>query len=97
MLKKFDVLGNMNFDGVAGHIEIENIKSIIDGDKAICSFTADGEEKEMTLVKVGGKWLIDFDMGDDEISNNADSNSDADAILEDTLSEDAAETEEINE
>ena len=69
MLEKFEQLGNLNGKVKTGEILIENIKCVINDDKAVCSFTADGETKEMLMVKVDGQWLIDFDMGEENMSD----------------------------
>ena len=80
MIDKFEFFGALNGAVGSGRAIIENIKCIVDGDKAICSFTADGESKEMILVRVDGKWLVDFDMGEEAIG---DSDNTADTIVSD--------------
>ncbi|MBS4014532.1 MAG: DUF4878 domain-containing protein [Bacteroidetes bacterium] len=40
--------------------EIKDLECIIEGDKAICSYTIDGEFDQLPLVKQGDKWLVDL-------------------------------------
>jgi len=93
MLEKFESLGNLGGGVESGKALIENIKCFIDGDNAVCTFTADGEDKEMLLVKTDGKWLIDFDM--DEETPDVSDNSDNEPAAVDTL-ESEGETKEEN-
>jgi hypothetical protein len=62
LLEQFDFFGEMNAANKPEKVNIENIRSFIDGDKAVCTYTADGEEGEMTLVKIDGKWYIDINI-----------------------------------
>ena len=39
-------------------IEIQQCK--IDGDKAVCNYKENGEPSQIALVKIDGKWLVDF-------------------------------------
>lgn len=40
--------------------KIENLKCTEEADKAKCTYTADGKEESIDLVKVDGKWLVDM-------------------------------------
>ncbi len=41
-------------------VKVENMKCEVDGDKAHCTFTSDGKEDKLDLVKQEGKWLVDM-------------------------------------
>lgn len=54
-----------SFSGVEGATQtepekIENMKCETNGDKATCTFTKNGEEDKIELVKQDGKWLVDM-------------------------------------
>ena len=36
------------------------MKCTEDGDKAVCEYKEDGEEKKLDLVKKEGKWLVEM-------------------------------------
>jgi len=40
--------------------KIENMKCKIDGDKAACDYTENGEAKKLDLIKKDGKWLVEM-------------------------------------
>ena len=40
--------------------KIEDMKCTEDGDKAVCEYKEDGEEKKLDLVKKEGKWLVEM-------------------------------------
>lgn len=44
----------------AKEVKIENLKCTEEGDKARCTYTVDGKEESIDLVKVDGKWLVDM-------------------------------------
>ena len=85
----FESLGDLNSTGEAGRTMIENVRCIIDGDEAVCSFTADGENQEMILLKIDGKWLVDFEIGEEDIS--AIDEAEADTTVNDSISSDDKE------
>ncbi len=39
---------------------IEDIECVVEGDKAMCSYTVDGEFDQIPLVKQDDKWLVDL-------------------------------------
>lgn len=41
-------------------VKIENMKCNEEGDKAKCTYTVDGKEESIDLVKVDGNWLVDM-------------------------------------
>lgn len=61
-LEKFESLGEMEEGAGPGKSIIEDIKCLVEGDKAVCTFTSDGEPQEMLLVKIDGKWMVDFEI-----------------------------------
>ncbi len=91
MIEKFEFFGNLNGGVETGRTLIENVKCFIDSDNAVCTFNADGKGSEMLLVKVDGKWLVDFDMEEEDLSESDDAATDTSNI--DTLesTEDAVE------
>jgi hypothetical protein len=40
--------------------EIKDLECIIEGEKAICSYTIDGEFDQLPLILKDGKWLVDL-------------------------------------
>ncbi len=40
--------------------DFEMGKCEVDGDKAVCHYTADGKEEKINLVKVDGDWKVDM-------------------------------------
>jgi len=40
--------------------KFENIKVEVDGEKGVCTYTADGDEETMDMVKVEGAWKVDM-------------------------------------
>jgi hypothetical protein len=59
---------------------IDNLTCIVDGDKATCNYTENGEAKTLSLVEKDGKWLVEMkketpDMSTSSSSNNNDNNN----------------------
>ena len=40
--------------------EIKDLECDVDGDKATCTYTKDGEKDKVNLIKEDGKWLVDM-------------------------------------
>lgn len=40
--------------------EIEFDECKIDGDKAVCTYTSEGKEEKIELIKVDGEWKVDM-------------------------------------
>lgn len=45
-------------------------KCNVDGDVAVCSYTTDGVEEKINLVKEDGKWLVDIKKENMQSNNN---------------------------
>lgn len=86
IIESFESLGDLNGVGEPGRTMIENISCIIDGEEAVCTFTADSESQEMILLKIDGKWLVDFEIGEEDIS--ASDEAEADTTVNDSISSD---------
>jgi hypothetical protein len=57
-----DMLENFSKMDVSGtkHGPIENLSCQVDGDKATCSYTENGEAKTLSLIEMNGKWLVEM-------------------------------------
>lgn len=61
MFEALESLGGENFgDDELTPEGVKNIECGIDGDTAICRFEENGEQSEVNLLKVDGKWLVDM-------------------------------------
>jgi len=56
MLERFSQMGGDQ----PKETKIEDMKCTEDGDKAVCEYKEDGEEKKLDLVKKDGKWLVEM-------------------------------------
>jgi hypothetical protein len=89
MLKSFaDMSGDAKKE--VEDVKIENLKAETDGDKAMVTYTIDGKEDQLPLIKQDGKWLVNMskedqmgDMGEDEM------------MEEETGEEEVVETEAV--
>lgn len=93
LIEKFEFFKNDEGSVETADIVVEDLKCVIDGDKAVCTFIADGEKNEMVLKKVNGKWLIDFDIEQAEptIEESDLEETMTDTIISGDMAEEAAE------
>lgn len=45
-------------------VKIENLKAEVDGDSAVVSYTIDGKDEKLPMVKQDGKWLVNMSKED---------------------------------
>lgn len=65
----------------------ENLKCTVDGDTAVCTYTQNGEEQKLDLVKQDGKWLVNMSK-EDSMGGTEDMNLD----MEEEAPADSVET-----
>ncbi|MBC8147187.1 MAG: DUF4878 domain-containing protein [Bacteroidetes bacterium] len=63
--------------------EITNLIAKINGDAAVVTYMADGQEEQLDLVKVDGKWLVNISI--DDWGNSFDEAEEAGEVLEGAL------------
>ncbi|NTW31710.1 MAG: hypothetical protein HGB12_03645 [Bacteroidetes bacterium] len=57
MVESFSKMGG---DQTAKEVKIEGLKCKVEGEKAACDYTENGEGKKIDLVKKDGKWLVEM-------------------------------------
>lgn len=62
--------GLSNLGGSSKEKKIENMKCVDNDDKSKCTYTQDGEEKQIDLVKKNDKWLVDMKKESSLTDNN---------------------------
>lgn len=63
--------------------KIENIKCTEEAETAKCTYTSDGKEESLDLVKKDGKWLVDMKKETPDMDMDMDMDSDT-AVTEET-------------
>lgn len=58
MMESFSTIGGATEEKKES--KIENLKCDTKEDKSTCTYTADGKEEKIDLVKKDGKWLVDM-------------------------------------
>jgi hypothetical protein len=60
MIDMMESFGSAGGDQEKKDVKIENMKCTPTDDKAACTYTSDGKEEKIELVKKDGKWLVDM-------------------------------------
>lgn len=60
MLDMMESLSSMGGDKEVKEVKIENLKCETTEDKSHCTYTSDGKEEVLDLVKQDGNWLVDM-------------------------------------
>jgi len=81
-------------DVAVEELTIENMKCTEEGDNATCTYTENGQEANVNLTKVDGKWLVDMpkEMPEEDMAIEEEAN---DSTIVEEATEVTEETEEV--
>jgi hypothetical protein len=60
MIDMMESFSSMGAEDTKKEVKIENMKCTTTEDKSNCTYTSDGKEDKIDLVKKDGKWLVDM-------------------------------------
>jgi hypothetical protein len=60
MIDMMESFGSVGGDQEKKDVKVENMKCTTDADKSSCTYTSEGKEEKIELVKKDGKWLVDM-------------------------------------
>jgi hypothetical protein len=59
-LDQFEQFSAQGGDQAKKDVKVENMKCVVTGENAACTYLADGKEEKIDLVQKDGKWLVNM-------------------------------------